>query len=341
MGDYTVAGGDASTAMGYDTQANGDYSVAIGRHVTADTTNSMVLGQGMSFSSRLINSIPNSLMVGFNTTSPTLFVGGPNHRVGIGTATPGSLLHLNSSGTETGIKFNCGASWTAELRQTSTSLFQLWNGGAARVTIDNDGSVGIGATSPIAPLEVAGTEDNDLVLFDVSGNRFAFVVHSTGPDYMTIRTKTENPDTDIISFLGSGRVGIGTISHSYKLDVEGDIECTTLHETSDDRLKTNIQTLDNALDKVHRLHGVSFQWNDEAESVGAIAGDKQIGVLASEVESVFPELVSTPENGYKSVDYTKLTAVLIQAIKELQAENQALKQELTGRINAIENALLK
>ena len=127
----------------------------------------------------------------------------------------------------------------------------------------------------------------------------------------------------------TGRVGIGTTTPAYPLDVSGDIQCTALHETSDDRLKTNIETLDNALNKVGRLRGVSFEWNSYAKSEGATAGERQIGVLASEVESVFPELVSTPENGYKSVDYTKLTAVLIEAVKELKAQNEKQQMEIT------------
>jgi hypothetical protein len=139
---------------------------------------------------------------------------------------------------------------------------------------------------------------------------------------------------------GSNRfVGVGTISPSYKLDVEGDIECTALHETSDLRLKTDIQPLSDALLKINRLQGISFRWNNEAESVGATAGHQQIGVVAQDVEAVFPELVSTPENGYKSVDYTKLTAVLIEAVKELSNENSVLKgtiQGLTERIEVLE-----
>ena len=335
MGEETVADGTASTAMGSSSEATGDYSFASGRYVTADTNNSMVLGQGVSFSSRLINDVPNSLMVGFNTTSPTLFVGGPDQRVGIGTSSPGAKLHLNSSESETAIRLNCGASWTAKILQTNTSLFQIVNGGSTRLTIKSNGNVGIGNTDPAAPLVVQGTEDTDVALFNVNGDRFSFVVHSSGPDYMTIRTKTENPGLDIISFLGSGRVGIGTTTPSEKLDVEGDIECTALHETSDDRLKTNVQTLDNALDNITKLRGVSFEWNEEAKSVGATSGEKQIGVLASEVEQVFPELVSNPETGYKSVDYTKLTAVLIEAVKELKTENTVLKEDINRLKNDI------
>ena len=108
-------------------------------------------------------------------------------------------------------------------------------------------------------------------------------------------------------------------------DVAGEIRCFVLHETSDLRLKTDIKTINNALDKVSQLRGVSFHWNEEAESSGAPNKDKQLGVVAQEVERIFPELVTTPENGYKSVDYTKLTSVLIEAIKELNIDNNELR----------------
>ena len=66
--------------------------------------------------------------------------------------------------------------------------------------------------------------------------------------------------------------------------------------------------------------------------IGGQAGHKQIGVVAQDVEAVFPELVASSVDGYKSVDYTKLTAVLIEAVKELKAENDALGR----RLHAIE-----
>ena len=60
----------------------------------------------------------------------------------------------------------------------------------------------------------------------------------------------------------------------------------------------------------------------------ARAGQKEIGVVAQEVESVFPELVASSAEGYKSVDYAKLTAVLIEAVKELKTENESLNRRL-------------
>ena len=87
MGDVTIASGVASTAMGYSTTASGNYSTAIGQYVTAGpAVNTIAIGKGLGDGSRLVNNIANSLMVGFGSTDPTLFVSGSS--VGIGTTTP-------------------------------------------------------------------------------------------------------------------------------------------------------------------------------------------------------------------------------------------------------------
>jgi hypothetical protein len=82
---------------------------------------------------------------------------------------------------------------------------------------------------------------------------------------------------------------------------------------SDARLKNNIVNLDGALDKLDNIRGVYHHWNNEAQP------NRAIGVIAQEVQAVYPELVIEGGNGYLSVDYPKLTAVLLQSIKELKA----------------------
>ena len=96
----------------------------------------------------------------------------------------------------------------------------------------------------------------------------------------------------------------------------------TLTQNSDLRLKSDIQPLEDSLAKVIKLRGVSYIMKaDEAK-------DRKIGVIAQELEQEYPELVSTNGEGLKSVAYANLTAVLIEAVKGLKAENDALKSRL-------------
>jgi hypothetical protein len=111
MGQYAIASGSYSIAMGRSTTANRSYSSAMGWYLTADATNAIVLGSGIGISDRLINNIDNSLMVGFNDTTATLFVGGANHRVGIGTDSPTAKLDVEG---DTGYdQFRLRTSYTA------------------------------------------------------------------------------------------------------------------------------------------------------------------------------------------------------------------------------------
>jgi len=74
------------------------------------------------------------------------------------------------------------------------------------------------------------------------------------------------------------------------------------------------------------LQGVSYEWKTEEYPDFGLTEGKQIGLVAQDVEQVLPELVSEDKDGYKSVSYTKLTAVLVEAVKELKAENQKQKE---------------
>ncbi len=96
----------------------------------------------------------------------------------------------------------------------------------------------------------------------------------------------------------------------------------TLNQSSDERLKRDIRTLDNALEKTLEMRGVSYTWKTDTSNE-----DPQIGVIAQEVEKIYPEFVQTDENGMKSVNYAQMTAVLIEAVKALHLELQDLKND--------------
>ena len=101
------------------------------------------------------------------------------------------------------------------------------------------------------------------------------------------------------------------------------------HSGSSIRWKSDVRTIDGALDKVGSLRGVYFKWDAEH------GGDEDMGMIAEEVGQVVPEIVSYEENGIDAtgMDYSKMSALLIEAVKELKAENEQLR----NRIEALES----
>lgn len=110
--------------------------------------------------------------------------------------------------------------------------------------------------------------------------------------------------------------------------------------SSDKRLKDNILKIDSPLEKLSKINGVTFDWNNNQQVYPV--GKKDLGVIAQEVEDVLPELVETRDTGYKAVKYEKLTPLLIEAIKEQQLqieEQKAQNRLLLSRIESLESQL--
>jgi len=125
----------------------------------------------------------------------------------------------------------------------------------------------------------------------------------------------------------SGNVGIKDSTPSYRLDVNGTIRATSdVIAFSDERVKENIKTIDNSLEKVNKLRGVEF--NKIGEDT------KSIGVIAQEIEKILPEVVRTDDEGMKSVAYGNVVGILIEAIKELTKEVEDLKKRKNCNCNA-------
>ena len=141
----------------------------------------------------------------------------------------------------------------------------------------------------------------------------------------TVRGYVYSNNSNQIGFLNS------SASWSLQCDNSGNVTATgNVTAYSDARLKTNVNTINDALSIVGKLRGVSFDWKE--------SGKRSIGVIAQEVEKVLPELVLTQqvldptgESEIKSVDYGKIVGVLINAINELKEEVEELKNaKITG-----------
>lgn len=113
-------------------------------------------------------------------------------------------------------------------------------------------------------------------------------------------------------------VGIGTSSPTYKLHVMGRLKTNGVNETSDARLKTNIENIEDALATIQKLQGVTYQWDLEKFPDKGLDDKEQMGLIAQDLRKVLPELVDEDDQGYLSIRYTQLIGLLIEAVKEQQ-----------------------
>lgn len=105
----------------------------------------------------------------------------------------------------------------------------------------------------------------------------------------------------------------------------GVLSWTNIISASDERFKDNVTPLGSVLDKIKNINGVYYNWNDLYRSINPSASTaNQIGMIAQNVETQFPELISKDNQGYEYLDYQKFTAVLLEGIKELNAKVDAI-----------------
>ena len=130
-------------------------------------------------------------------------------------------------------------------------------------------------------------------------------------------------------FAKDGHVGInGRAPHAtYALDVNGTLRVNTTLYTSDARYKENVVPISNSLSKVMSVDGVYYTWNKNQYPDMSFDDNRQIGFIAQDIQKVIPEVVSFDDDGYAAVDYPKITAVLVEAIKE----QQKIIDDMSGR----------
>ena len=182
--------------------------------------------------------------------------------------------------------------------QTKAGGLLLNTGGATNGLIVQYGNTGFASTSPSARVSITGAG---------TGTGRAFAI-----------SNSSNAEKFVV--LDNGTVAINKVIPAYTLDVNGTVGATAYYYTSDRNLKTRIQPISGALESILRLEGVSFTWKRD--------GTKSLGLIAQDVEQVYPELVHEAEDGTKSVKYGNLVAPLIEAVKEQQQQIDALKAEI-------------
>jgi len=202
---------------------------------------------------------------------------------------------------------------------------------------DNLGS--FGGTRIIVGDATAGTESG-LVIGEDNSYR-SWILWNVDNNTLGMGTKEGASVYGNTLVLNSGEVGVGTNTPNYTLDVRGTIGNNTTLYHSDKRWKRDIQKLNGSLDRVMKLQGVHYKWKQDKYPEMNFPDGDQIGLIAQDVEKIIPEVVNESADGYKSIEYAKLTSILIEAIKELKKDNEDLRSinnELSKRVEALEKA---
>ncbi|MFN8284306.1 MAG: tail fiber domain-containing protein [Chitinophagales bacterium] len=378
----TINFGDNNTALGYkaDVSSGNSNSTAIGAFAQVDQSNAVVLGSINGVNGAAASA---SVGIGTTTPTSTLDVNGqitiqqknfggnaglliqgsssvPNYpNIGFSTLNNFGLdvIAANITGS---IDNNTNGNEAISLKFATTQTGTA--GLTTRMIVSSNGNVGIGTVAPNAPLQFGNFVSNRKIVFYEASNNdhqfngfglnpgvLRFQVNNTGDDFVYFAGTSSTTSNEVMRIKGNGNVGIG-VAPTQKLHVAGNglftgtvtASCGVLI-CSDIRYKKGIQPLQDVLSKITKLQGVSYYFKKKEFKDKNFNDNKQIGLIAQEVEKIYPELVFTDEQGYKSIDYSKLTPILVEAVKALELENQDLKNNLTAlntRMVVIEKILI-
>jgi hypothetical protein len=268
-----------------------------------------LLGQFQGFNNSTheyrINNIATGGTINFMIGSTSRFKVANNGFIGIANASPEHFLHIGQGGSPT-LKID-GA-----LNATGQGPSLLWT-------------------------EHVGTDDYGIRAFLESGENVLV--------FQNLTAGSVGVDNILAIERFTGQVGIGTRTPADRFHVAGDIRVGTGTTgcvkdadasviagtcSSDLRLKKQVTPFRSSLDQVSRLQPVHFYWRGDEFPDRNFGARESFGLIAQDVESVLPELVTTDETGYKAVHYNALPFHMLQAIKELKKENDELKARLAA-----------
>ena len=194
-----------------------------------------------------------------------------------------------------------------------------------RMVWQSNGNVGIGTDFAGSRLTVEGPETGiDAESYSTTNPALSSSNQYGGPALRTYHG-------DIEFYYGKLLVGYG-VPDTYRLYVSGEAYSTLGWSSSDGRYKQNVAEIEDPLEKVLNMRGVSYRWRTEEYPDRGFPTGRHYGVIAQELEKVLPESVKEDSGGDKAVAYTEIVSVLIEAVKELSEDNA----ELRSRVKALE-----
>jgi Chaperone of endosialidase len=331
MGVSTIASGSYSTSMGNNTNASGNVSTSMGASTIASGLVSTSMGSVTTASGVASTSMGNiTIANGYTSTSMGYF-------------TTANGDYSTSMGFYTNAKSNNSLVIGKYNDTTATnSLFEIGNGTGVSsrsnaLTVLTNGNVGIGTTVPNAILQLSNTIANrKIVLYDDNNNDNQY--YGFGINGGTLRYQVDAVAAGHTFYAGTGA---GTSQYVFAIHGNGNIFAPGIFtSTSDARLKKNITPLSSTLTKLTQLNGYTYNWLSPTRDQR-----QQIGLLAQEVQKVYPQLVTELKGDNNKttlgINYLGLIPVLLEGMKEQQKQIEQQQKQIDEQRKMIEQLLKK
>lgn len=303
-------------------------------NIGAFYANNLTQGIGIGLDEiRKTGTIANSnLHINAKGTGNLILQNSATGNVGIGNSTPGFPLNFALTlGDKISLFGNTGSTYgfgvQSNLLQIHTSAVgedvAFGYGSSASFTetmrIQGNGKVGIGITTPNAPLAFTNTTGPKISLYEGSANsQYGFAVQSGQLQLYTDAVAAK------ISF-GYYTSGLYT-ERMYLTNSTGILTVAGTNYPSDARYKKQITRLQNPLEKIMAINGVEYLMRTDEFPLKHFDDKLQVGLIAQEVEKILPQVVQTGEDGYKAIDYAKIVPLLVEGIKEQQKQIDELRR---------------
>ena len=249
-----------------------------------------------------------------------------NGNVGVGTNNPLQDFSVVSNGTE----FDRGG----HIHQYSSTTHAA-HLGLRKARGTEDSPLAVAANDALSVITFSGYDGSDWIWGSaISANVGGPVSSGTLPMDLLFYTSETNTPVERMRITNSGRVGIGENAPGGQFELSLDQgrkpSTTTWTTTSDGRLKDITGTYDKGLEEVLQLNPVRYHYKDVRERTfeDEVKNTESIGFVAQEVQTIFPETVGTDDDGYLNFNMHAILVAYVNAIKELNAENQALKERI-------------
>jgi hypothetical protein len=352
LGSENITRYTAAVAIGSNNDVRNLYGTALGNELVVRALNGLAVGVRNDTSD--VQLPPGSA----NVTDRIFQVGNgtfterrnaltilANGNTGVGVLSPtdrlevGGRLRLHASAVSAGLFLNNAANTTttAFIGMANDNLVgffgnALSNWGLVMHTGTGNVGIGIGANTPTRPLSFPPTLGQKILLYPGVNGEVGIGVYGN-----ELRLHCDNPGSKVSLGTQDNAGNFTELARAQQsgaiaFSVNGSIWANGTTYASDARFKSNIQPLDQALDQVKQLRGVTYEMQQTSFPQHHFADGLQLGLIAQEVEQVVPQVVREV-NGYKGVDYAQLVPLLIEAIKAQQIQIDRLEQKLIQREN--------